>query len=620
MQLRPNTFHPLKTTEIKPLGWLKRQLETQKEGLTGNLHRFWPDIKDSGWTGGLSEGWERLPYWLDGYIPLAYQCQDKEMIQNAAYYINEILARQKENGWFGPEGDLNYGYLFDPWPNFVICKALIQYYEAENDPRVPAALEKFFRFLQKDMPERILRSWGRYRWMDLNYSIYWLYDLKPQPWLLELAALAQSQGFDWHKHFLYMPYRERIVRPEMCLDNHVVNCAMGLKTSAIRYRLGGEAKDESGTMDMITQLDKYHGQATGAFSGGEHLGGKSPVQGTELCAIVEYMFSLEVAGAVFGDPALFDRLEMLTYNALPATISPDMWAHQYDQQVNQMQCIISKEVPWTTNGPDANTFGLEPNFGCCTANMHQGWPKFTASLWMKTSDGIAATAYAPCSAETDINGKKITLTTETDYPFKDHIRINIESPEENHFALHLRVPSWAQSPLITLDGAPIKAKAGGYCVIERTWSGVHTVELRLNYVLRSAVRYNEAVSFYYGPLLLALNVRDQAEIIRTFYKNHSDVQLFPKTAWNYAVELAADGLPKKRELSFGSIPPLVFSPEAPPLSLTVTGRKVLNWVHKPNSAVPPLPSDCTLAPESETIILQPYGCTNLRMGELPAAQ
>jgi hypothetical protein len=31
---------------------------------------------------------------------------------------------------------------------------------------------------------------------------------------------------------------------------------------------------------------------------------------------------------------------------------------------------------------ESNLFGMDVNFGCCTANMHQGWPKFAASLWM----------------------------------------------------------------------------------------------------------------------------------------------------------------------------------------------------------------------------------------------
>ena len=61
-----------KPSELKPAGWLRRELEVQAEGLSGNLDKIWPDVRDSRWIGGDREGWERVPYWLDGFIPLAY--------------------------------------------------------------------------------------------------------------------------------------------------------------------------------------------------------------------------------------------------------------------------------------------------------------------------------------------------------------------------------------------------------------------------------------------------------------------------------------------------------------------------------------------------------------------
>ena len=58
--------------ELKPAGWLRRQLEIQAKGLSGNLDKVWRDVRDSAWIGGDADGWERVPYWLDGFIPLAY--------------------------------------------------------------------------------------------------------------------------------------------------------------------------------------------------------------------------------------------------------------------------------------------------------------------------------------------------------------------------------------------------------------------------------------------------------------------------------------------------------------------------------------------------------------------
>jgi DUF1680 family protein len=107
------------------------------------------------------------------------------------------------------------------------------------------------------------------------------------------------------------------------------------------------------------------------------------------------MFSLEELYAIFGDNRLADRLELLTYNALPATTSPDMWAHQYDQQSNQV-LVSGVKRDWSTNGDYSNMYGLMPNFACCLANMHQGWPKFVESMWMATNDNGLALVRTIC--------------------------------------------------------------------------------------------------------------------------------------------------------------------------------------------------------------------------------
>jgi len=121
------------------------------------------------------------------------------------------------------------------------------------------------------------------------------------------------------------------------------------------------------------------------------------------------MFSLEQSLAIVGDSALGDRLERLAFNALPGTLTDDMWVHQYDQKPNQVECSLHRE-PWTTNGPESNLFGLEPNFGCCTGNFHQGWPKFAASLFMLSQDdGVVQ----PPSASSWLGTKCWRATSET---------------------------------------------------------------------------------------------------------------------------------------------------------------------------------------------------------------
>ena len=62
------------------------------------------------------------------------------------------------------------------------------------------------------------------------------------------------------------------------------------------------------------------------------------------------MFSYETLFSIQGDPMFAERAEKLAYSALPATITSDMWAHQYLQQMN---AIHSNDHVWTHDGPDA---------------------------------------------------------------------------------------------------------------------------------------------------------------------------------------------------------------------------------------------------------------------------
>ncbi|MFN2440338.1 MAG: beta-L-arabinofuranosidase domain-containing protein, partial [Chitinophagaceae bacterium] len=68
----------------------------------------------------------------------------------------------------------------------------------------------------------------------------------------------------------------------------------------------------------------------------EDLHGNAPTQGTELCAIVESMFSLEHAIGVTGDTHYMDALERMTFNALPAQTTDDYNHKQYFQIANQV--------------------------------------------------------------------------------------------------------------------------------------------------------------------------------------------------------------------------------------------------------------------------------------------
>lgn len=600
---------------IKPEGWLARQLRIQADSLTGNLPNFWPDLsQNSGWLGGDGESWERGPYYMDGLIPIAFLLDDPELIESAHKWVGWTLDNQQPDGWIGPTTNTDW------WPIGVMLKVLTQYHEAANDPRVIPVMRRFFENMRKNLPERPLESWAVYRWADTAISAIWLYNRTGDAKLLDIARLMMKQGYDWAANFMDFQYTDRS-SGSFIHSTHVVNNAMAVKTPGVMFQLTNDGCYKDAVYKAMENLDRYHGQFTGVFTGDEHLAGKNPSQGTELCAVVEYMFSLELLIELLGDPALADRLEKITFNALPATFSPDMWSHQYDQQANQAICIIAEDRIWVNNGSESGIFGLEPNFGCCTANMHQGWPKFASRLWMATQDdGLAAISYAPCRVTAKVRGGvEATINVETDYPFRDSVKMTVNVPQAARFPIRLRVPEWTESAAIEVNGSPQDAQAGRFVTLEREWTDGDTIELRLPMPIKMENRFNGSVSITRGPLVYSLKVGDKWVKCRG-EEPHADYEVYPTTPWNYGLILDA----KAPEASFEAVTkPMgdpVFSPEGAPVELKIKGKLIPEWQLEHNAAGT-LPESPVVSVEPEELLtLIPYGCTNLRVTEFPMVE
>ncbi len=643
--LMQTQFVKLPLGAIHPQGWLKDQLNALRNGLTGHLDEFWPDLINSAWKGGAGEAWERGPYYLDGLVPLAYLLEDSVLIAKTKPFIEWMLQSGQANGWFGPNQNQ------DRWPLAVALKVILQYHEATNDPRALDLMKNYFRYLSENPPDWPDSTWRGVRAMEHAVTGYWLYRRTGDPEVLKVTQSIFENSFDWTKYFVEFPWDSSAVAEKRIplnwkadgLTAHVVNVAMATKYSGIWYQQEKDEKYKQAVYQGLANLDLHHGQIGGRFSGDEHLSGKRPTQGTELCAVVEFMFSLENLIEILGDPLLADRLELLAYNSLPGTMTPDCWAHQYDQQSNQ---VLVSDAPreWSTNKNTSNVYGLMPNYPCCLANMHQGWPKLVQTMWMATHDqGLAAIVYGPCEVRAMVGKNvEVKLIEETNYPFDDIIKFTLELTEPVEFPLHFRIPQWAEQAYLVVKDKKIPVEAGKFAKLVEKWQSGDAIQLVLPSRIQAESRFNNSIAIRRGPLYYALRIGKAYQKIRLESKNITSIDYLgsvdwaiePTTPWNYGLLVDKKDLEKSVQVEKYAISPYPFSdlgemiyqaargeyaiwPESAPIVLKVSGQQIPEWGIRNNSADDPPVSPAISSQPVEELQLVPYSCTRLRISEFP---
>ncbi len=629
--------------QITPTNWLKQQSDILKNGSTGHLDEFHKKIQiDNGWLGGKGDDWEETPYWLDGALPLAYITKDPVLIQKVNKYVQWTLNTQRPSGFFGPYSKYETetgkpvelgSQGADWWPRMVMLKVLQQYYQATNDPRVIPFMQKYFAYQLKNLKENPLEKWTEWakaRGGDNLMIVYWLYNITKDPNLIALGDLIYSQSFQWTDMLgkrdwaIAAAYNQT---GEKWMERHAVNVGMGLKMPAIQYQIKNDPYFLNSLRTGFKDLMTLHGLPHGMFSGDEDIHGNDPVQGTELCATVEAMYSLEQIISISGETHYMDALERMTFNALPAQTTEDFYHRQYFGIANQVEVkkgIYNFSLPFSRKMN--NVYGPFAGYTCCTANMHQGWPKYISHLWYATTDGgVAALVYGPNKLETKLpNGVELTIDEQTQYPFEDQIKFIVQPSKPSDFPIEFRVPIWCKEAIIHVNGKEIKREKGGLIVrIKRTWNKNDQVDLFFPNEITTKNWAKNSRSIEKGALIYALKIKE--EVTKQIHPQEGEyLEIMPKSDWNFGLLKTTITNPIPNT-SFQTVPfpkDFKWNSMSSPFEITTLGKKIPDWKTQDGVAHQPITTrtgvyEGSVNKESETIHLIPFGFTRLRVVAFP---
>lgn len=636
---------------IQPEGWLKHQLQIMRDGTTGHLDEVYAKIeKSNGWLGGTGDAWEETPYWLDGAVPLAWLLNDVNLQKKVKKYIDWTIEYQRPSGYFG--GITKYESEKDTtvtvknmkdagddwWPKMVMLKAMKQYYQATGDQRVIDFMKKYFQFqlvALKNAPLGQWTEWATSRGADNVMMAQWLYQITKDESLLDLAALIESQSFNWSEWFGnrdWVIWAATYQNGDRWMHRHGVNVGMAIKSPAINYQRTGDEKYLKALKTGFNDLMTLHGLPMGIFSADEDLHGNDPTQGTELCAIVESMYSLEEIASITGDAYYLDALERMTFNALPSQTTDDYNNKQYFQIANQVQIsrgVFNFSLPFEREMN--NVLGMRSGYTCCLANMHQGWTKFAQHLWYRNGkNGVAALAFSPNTLKTTVGSAntEIEIAENTSYPFDDRIQFDLKMKTPVEFPFEIRIPAWCKEPSVKVNGKKIPVENGAQIIaINRKWSNLDQVVVHFPMEVTTSNWGRNSVAVERGPLVYALKIKERWE------KGHEATEgdyfsVFPESEWNFGLTQDAVKNPNEK-IRVTEIKPagndFVWNLKNSPIEITVPGKQIPGWKAVEGVAFQPVTSregvyKGKVSDKINQLTLVPIGCTKVRIVAFPVVK
>ena len=620
--------------KVQPKGWLRKYLELQKDGLNGKLGTVsaWLDKNNNQWLSDAGDhGWEEVPYWLRGYSSLAYILDDEEMKRESQVWFDAVLANLKDDGFLGPHNYENGNP--ELWAQMVMLWALQTYYEHSGDQRVLDAMTDYFKWEMNVPDSQFLKGlWQEKRGGDNLWSVLWLYNRTGDDSILPLIDKLHHNTSDW-------------TMKDDLPNWHGVNVAQGFREPATYYMYTGDSDMLNATYNAFDTMRRRYGQMPGGmYAADENAreGYFDPRNGAETCAMVEQMASDEILMGITGDPFWADHCENVALNSFTAAMTSDMKALRYITSANM---AISDEK---LHGPsiDNNLRGMlsmSPfSSRCCQHNHGMGWPYYAEHLVMATADGgLATMLYAANETSALVaDGKNVTLTETTNYPFDDTVTLTLNTEDAVAFPMYLRIPEWAEGASVKVNGVaqPAADAAGKYVCLNREWNDGDVVELTMPMSVSANVwqQNKGSVSVNYGPLTLSLKIDEISEPHdsrdKDFVQDDSHWQegvdaslwpcyvLRPGSDWNYALKVDKDNLPvefsvEKKDWPADDFP---FTLESVPLEFHAKGVQIPSWGYDETGMTDLLPTKYAERSNTETLLtLVPMGAARLRIAAFP---
>lgn len=147
----------------------------------------------------------------------------------------------------------------------------------------------------------------------------------------------------------------------------------------------------------------------------------------------------------------------------------------------------------------------ERTFWCCVGSGFESHAKYAEAIYYHGDNSLYVNLFIPSKLRWRERGLEITQTT--NFPAEETTTLTIDETDGQKLSLYLRYPYWSGSPVVKVNGKPVKVNAdqSGYIRLNRRWRKGDKIEVTYPMSLRIETANGDSSrgALMYGPVVLA---------------------------------------------------------------------------------------------------------------------
>ena len=467
--LKKIDFHKVKITDGF---WRERQELNRKASIPAVLERF----REMGKIDAMSFKWdgsdERKPHffwesdvakWIEGVSYELKGKRDAELEALVDSIVDGIADNQCEDGYYNV-----YFTLFAPEMRFgdrdkheLYCaghliEAAVAYYEATGKRKFLDCMCRYADYIEKRFKtdkDTVFATSGH---EEIELALFKLYECTGERRYFELSEYfintrgTSEKDADRGGRYPFPQYGQSHlpVRRQHTAEGHAVRATYLYSAMADLAAYTGDEELASACEDVfksITEKRMYITGGIGSSSAGEAFTVDYDLPNllayTESCAAIGLVLFAQRMLSLSPDSRYSDTVERVLYNGFLSSTSLDGKSFFYENPLEVLPYLATKDVAAERGRIHYPPHKRAAMFktSCCPPNIVRFVSSLGGLVFGDDGECIFLHQYMNCKTEIEIDGKKIKLSVDTDFPLSGKVKITSRG---GNLKVAVRIPSW----------------------------------------------------------------------------------------------------------------------------------------------------------------------------------